>query len=396
MLKAYSETKEVSTLLNLSRKEIEEQKKKKYYCPSCNQLVRIKNGQVKIPHFAHYNKSNCRIDSENETAEHLALKSIFAMWCEKEKIEYELEKYLPELNQRPDLLIGNIALEIQCSSLSTKRLVERTENYRKHGYLPIWICGKKLFSNDKTLSELTKNLCYYSTKLGFYLWTADWEKGEVCLCFNIEETWKKEVHVSRKAWSFYSHSLLKIFDYPNKSKLYCQRKYRIDELIQGYYAELNRKLYKRDEKIRLLQGTLYNNGFHLLELSNWFYYPGLHIFCCRGSDLFLRMQIWKWVQFFDQNVFENLEVIHVLKTELEKSSDLFYELPNVPIDSLREECLNQIVTYLIECNHLVRVTNGWKVEHGIAEHRMMDVRRWLKRIENKYLITATPHKNVIR
>ncbi|WP_086312219.1 competence protein CoiA [Enterococcus sp. 7F3_DIV0205] len=396
MLNAYSKDNDIVTLLHLSREEIEELKDQLYYCPACNHPVRIKNGKVKVPHFSHYNNSTCSIYSEGETIEHLALKEVFAKWCEKESIEYELEKYLPELNQRPDLLIGKLALEIQCSSLSTQRLVERTRNYQKHGYIPVWICGKKLFSKGQSLSELAKNLCYYSADIGFYLWTADWEMEELTIHLHIEEDWKKRVYSLTKSWSFYSDYLVEILNFPNKSKIYSQRKFKIGELIGEYHLDLSKKLSRRDGQIRTIQMELYNNRFHILQLPNWFYYPGLRIFCCRGSDLLLKARIWKWVQFFDQNVFEHVELIHVLKAELEKSKALFYELPNIPYKVVQQYCLNQLLTYLIACNHLIKIDEGWKVIVGVNDQKIDSVREWLKGIENNCLITATPFKNMIR
>lgn len=396
MLNAYSKNKEVVTLLNLSREEIEQLKGRKYFCPVCCQPVRIKNGKIKLPHFSHYNQSSCSIYSEGETREHLALKEVFVKWCEKNRIGYELEKYLPALNQRPDLLIGNIALEIQCSPLSTQRLVERTKSYQQHGYIPIWICGKKLFSNRYKLNEVVKNLCYYSEGLGFYLWTADWETEELAIHSHIEEDFKKRIYSSKKIWSFYSDFLLEILDFPQKSKIYTQRKFKIGSLIAEYYSELNRKLYTRDEKIRMLQAELYNNRLHLLQLPNWFYYPGLRIFCCRDSDMLLKVRIWNFVQFFDQNVFDHSALICLLKVELVQSAELFYELPNIPFKTVQTYCLNQILTYLIACNHLVNVEKGWKVQIGSSDQTISDVGDWLKKIENNCLITATPLKNVIR
>ncbi|MGM0219979.1 competence protein CoiA [Enterococcus sp. AZ126] len=396
MFNAYSKEKKVVTLLNLTRTEIEQMKDNKYFCPVCDHPVRIKNGKVKLPHFSHYNNSTCSIYSEGETLEHLALKAVFAKWCEKEAIEYELEKYLPALNQRPDLLIGNIALEIQCSPLSAQRLVERTQNYQKHGYIVIWICGKKLFSNHQTLNELAKNLCYYSDRVGFYLWSADLDKEELTIDYHIEEDFKKKLYSTKKSWSFYSYFLLEIFNFPKNSNVYIQRKYKVGQLINAYYSELNRKLYRRDEKIRKLQSELYNNRLHLIQLPNWFYYPGLPLFCCRESDILLKIGIWNLVQFFDQNVFKYSELIQLLKTNLDQSAGLFYELPNIPSEILQIYCLNQMLRQLIVCNHLIRVENGWKIEIGFSKYSISDVRKWLKKIENKCLITATPIKNVIR
>lgn len=396
MLNAYSKDKKIITLLNLSRDEIERLKGELYFCPACNHPVLIKNGKVKLPHFSHYNHSTCSLYSEGETIEHLTLKEVFVNWCEQESIFFELEKYLPALNQRPDILIGKIAIEIQCSPLSTQRLIERTQSYQKHGYIPIWICGKKLFSNHLTLNELTKNLCYYSDKLGFYLWTVDWECEELILHFHIEEDWKKRIYFSKKTWSFYSESLLDIFDFPNNSKIFSRRKIEIGKLVQEYYSELNRKLYRRDEQLRAVQAILYNNRFHILQLPIWFYYPGLRIFCCRGSDQLLKIRIWKLVQFFDQNVIRRTDLIRVLEKELEKSGELFYELPNISRSAIQRYCLNQILVHLITCNHLLKVQNGWKVTMGNSNQNIMEIKECLKRVENKYLITATPIKNVIR
>lgn len=396
MLNAYSKDDKIVTLLHLSRAEVEQLRDQPYFCPACKHPVRIKNGKVKLPHFSHYSHSACTIHSEGETLEHLTLKKMFTKWCERQSICYELEKYLPDLNQRPDLLIGNIALEIQCSPLSIQRLVERTKNYQKNGYIPIWICGKKIFSNHQVLSELAKSLCYYSDKIGFYLWAVDWEQEELSLHFHIEEDWKKRLYSSKKTWSFYRHSLKQIFDFPKESKVYIQREIKIGELIQNYYYELNKGLLVRDERIRVVQAALYNNHFHLLQLPNWFYYPGLRIFCCRGSDILLKVKIWKWVQFFDQNVIGHVALINVLAKELEESSELFYELPNVPMKSIQAICLNQLFIYLISCGHLTKVQNGWEVRAGNSDQSPISIKAWLQIIKNKRIITATPIRNVIR
>ncbi|EOL43702.1 competence protein CoiA [Enterococcus caccae] len=396
MLNAYSKNKKIITLLNLSREEIEQLKSESYFCPACGHPVQIKNGKVKVPHFSHYKKSTCSLYSEGETVEHLSLKKMFANWCEEEGISYELEKYLPALNQRPDLLIGNIAVEIQCSALSITRLVERTNTYQKNGYTPLWICGKKLVASHQILNELAKNLCYYSENLGFYLWTADWEQAELALYFHIEEDWKKRPYASKKAWTFYSEPLMKILHFPSQGNIHVRRKYKMGNLIQDYYTDLNRKLYRRDKKIRLVQSTLYNKRFHLIQLPNWFYFPGLHIFCCRGSDLLLKVQIWKLVQFFDQNVISHLEIIQAFENEIEESRGLFYELPNIPFQVIKIYCLNRLLDDLIKCNHLVKVQTGWKFDLGNPDQSVPAIIEWLKRIENKCLITATPFKNMIR
>lgn len=109
-------------------------------CPSCKAPVRLKHGKIKIPHFAHVAYTGCAYFSEGETLEHLMNKQMLLTWSGSG----QLEAYLPELQQRPDLLINRVAVEIQCSPLSLTRLIERTKNYQNHHYQPWWLVGQKL------------------------------------------------------------------------------------------------------------------------------------------------------------------------------------------------------------------------------------------------------------
>ncbi|MGG5341302.1 competence protein CoiA [Enterococcus sp. AZ020] len=395
ILNAYTEDKELITLLHKTREEIDELKGVQYFCPICEAVVQIKNGRIKIPHFAHYNRSHCPFAADGETQEHLSLKEMFAAWCESEGLAYELEKYLPEINQRPDLLIGKIAVEFQCSPLSLSRLIERSKNYRDNGYQVVWICGKKLLRDFNSLTELAKNLCYYSENIGFYLWAADWQKKELSLYFHLEEDWKKRVYSAKKTWPLFTDFLLKIIHFPVTAALHHYREYQVGQLISAYYDELNKKLCKREEQVRLIQSQLYNNHFHILQLPYWFYYPGLHIFCCVGSDMLLKLIVWKWVQFFDQNVFLPDELKASLMAELAKSTELFYDFPNISLGSIQKYCFEQLLRRLVHCQHLIKTSKGWKVNAGENEYCVVDIYKWLKSIEKKRVISATPHQNMI-
>jgi competence protein CoiA len=395
MLSAYSNEKEIVTLLHRSRKEIQQLKEQPFFCPICGSPVQIKNGKVKIPHFFHTYQNACDSTSKGETQEHLALKKMFVAWCEREGRNYELEKYLPSLNQRPDLLIGKRAVEIQCSPLSVSRLIERNNVYQDHEYQPIWICGKKLVNGLKSLNELIKHLCNYSQNLGFYLWSADWQTKEVTLYFHIEEDWKKRVYAACRTWSTDTASLAEIFKFPTEALIYHQRKYQHGQLISDYYTELNRKLIKKEGQLRVVQEVLYNNHLHVLQLPYWFYYPGIHLFCCRGSDLLLKERIWKWVQFFDQNVFRPKELESSLKSQIAKSAELFYEFPTIPFAQLQDYCFAQLFNQLVDCHHLIRTTTGWKVNAGKSVQSMVEVNKWLKRIKNRRLNSATPYRSMI-
>ena len=121
----------------------------RFLCPACKEAVRFKNGKVMRPHFAHISLKECHFYTENESAEHLNLKAALFTWARKSNHAIQVEAYLPELQQIADLLVEKqIALEVQCSSLSQKRLKERTDSYRQHGYRVLWLLGKKLWLKD--------------------------------------------------------------------------------------------------------------------------------------------------------------------------------------------------------------------------------------------------------
>ena len=104
--------------------------------------MHLRKGLLKRHHFAHYAAANCEVFSEGETEEHLSAKELLYEWLTDETIE--IEAYLPDLQQRPDLLVGKTAIEVQCSALSWRRFVQRTEKYLAYNYSPWWLPGKHL------------------------------------------------------------------------------------------------------------------------------------------------------------------------------------------------------------------------------------------------------------
>ncbi|WP_332373838.1 competence protein CoiA [Lactococcus cremoris] len=182
MLTAIDENNKIINLLELERKELTG----KFYCPSCHAELLIKNGQIKVLHFAHKSLKSCNLWLENESEQHLGLKKILYQWF-KRTDKVEIERYLPELNQRPDLLVNDkIAIEIQCSHLSIKRLKERTENYKAHGFKVLWLMGKDLWLAEQ-VTKLQKNLVYFSENRGFFYWELDFQRKKLRLKSLIHE-----------------------------------------------------------------------------------------------------------------------------------------------------------------------------------------------------------------
>lgn len=127
----------ITTLKKLKKEET-------FYCPQCGEKLQLKIGSIKIPHFAHYGNSICHAHfSEGESEVHLLGKEHLYDLFNALQLKVELEPYLSDLKQRPDLLLfkENVqyAIEYQCSPLHNERFLERNDGYRRHHIHPIWI-----------------------------------------------------------------------------------------------------------------------------------------------------------------------------------------------------------------------------------------------------------------
>lgn len=155
MLQAVMQDGTQITPATMSKGNINELKKKKhsYYCPSCKEKVILRVGEKVIAHFAHLANADC-VQSNGEGEYHEEGKLLLYEWLLKQNLKVELEKYLPELKQQPDLLVDlngrKIAIEYQCSRISNEEIINRTQGYTKQGIQVIWILGMKLLKRIGT------------------------------------------------------------------------------------------------------------------------------------------------------------------------------------------------------------------------------------------------------
>jgi len=115
-----------------------------FHCPKCQEPVILKQGRVKIAHFAHYPNVNCAYASasEGESEEHRRAKQeIFQALLQTPGVrDVKLERSLREV--RPDVscwINGEfVAIEVQLSRLTIDAIEERTRAYAAKQIAVLW------------------------------------------------------------------------------------------------------------------------------------------------------------------------------------------------------------------------------------------------------------------
>lgn len=247
------------------------------FCPSCHEPVFYKQGKVKLSHFAHFSHTECASFSEGETYEHLTCKDFLVSWSQNG----QLEAYLPKLQQRPDILYKNIAIEIQCSPLPIERYVKRTRNYLVNDYLPWWLFGKNLTPKSK-FTNLQKAGTYYHYSCGFYFWLSKADTKEIWLLYHIRWHYHRGFFYKIKKWKPYELSLAQLFNIvPAKQPSLVWN-------IHEYRSLIYKKLRQKQRKTIRLQGKLYLMGATFQQLPDWCYQPSLYQFFFEDELLLLR------------------------------------------------------------------------------------------------------------
>lgn len=262
MLSALDEKGRLVSLLD----EISE--KQTFTCPSCHSPVRLRHGQIMRPHFAHVSLKNCDFYSENESDEHLQLKAaLYQALSQSENVT--VEAVLPELHQVADVLVNdNLALEVQCSRLSEKRLRERTTSYHKAGFNVLWLLGEKLWLGER-LTPLQRHFLYFSQNMGFHLWELDAKQRLVRLHYLIYEDWHGKVHYLTKSCSL-SGNLMAFFRLPYQKQKLSTYDVNQDSNLLSY---IQRQLSSRNTSWLKRQEKAYLQGKNLLTLPLSAYFP---------------------------------------------------------------------------------------------------------------------------
>ncbi|TQR17578.1 competence protein CoiA [Psychrobacillus soli] len=145
ILTAITKQGEIIVSANYSREFLNNLKQKStFQCLQCNEEVILRSGPIKIPHFAHRQKSACiHSFSEGESEDHLNGKlQLHAFFLQHNSIP-QLEPFIGTIKQRPDILVNNkysqVAIEYQCSQILPTTIESRNIGYKQQQIDPLWI-----------------------------------------------------------------------------------------------------------------------------------------------------------------------------------------------------------------------------------------------------------------
>jgi competence protein CoiA len=122
-----------------------------FFCPICNEPVRLHKGNLRVHHFAHMPNASCTYGAGESETHRKAKEGIQLAFQAKGAISV-LEAPLGDL--RPDImaLIGGeiVGIEVQASSISLEEINRRTIAYTHRGMAVAWlICGELPIEHEK-------------------------------------------------------------------------------------------------------------------------------------------------------------------------------------------------------------------------------------------------------
>lgn len=113
-----------------------------FLCPCCSEVVTLRRGGIKAPHFAHQPPVTCEYGT-GESEEHRRCKiSIYeALVAHPCVSKCEVERDLGAVRPDVSAYINNVpvAIEVQASNLTLQKIRQRTEEYARRGIYVLWL-----------------------------------------------------------------------------------------------------------------------------------------------------------------------------------------------------------------------------------------------------------------
>lgn len=121
----------------------EAEKKDSYYCPSCEEKLILRQGEIKVHHFSHVAETKCQY-TVGETEEHLWMKKFLYQEFSKSDFYKDIELEYKVNSQIADIHLVNrldkrIVVECQVSNLDIAEFRKKTAYYSYQGVYTVWV-----------------------------------------------------------------------------------------------------------------------------------------------------------------------------------------------------------------------------------------------------------------
>lgn len=159
-----------------------------FFCPDCQQPVRLVRSQKKRPYFTHLTQPKV---SENESRWHRENKSALAQLLKRSGYQVEVEAVQANRERRADLLVTGaglaraIAVELQSSRLSAQAVSQRMTDYAQCDCEVLWLLNPNqdyyhcAVSHLTTLAPFMVNIAHFGLTIPY--WLAEERVGLVVL-----------------------------------------------------------------------------------------------------------------------------------------------------------------------------------------------------------------------
>lgn len=132
-----------------------DKKERPFLCACCHEMVTLRKGATRAPHFAHQPPVTCEYGT-GESEEHRRAKiAIYeSLICHPLVTKCEIERNLGTVRPDVSAYIGGVpvAIEIQLSNLSLNKIIYRTAEYARKGIYLLWLPVYKAELNQELYS----------------------------------------------------------------------------------------------------------------------------------------------------------------------------------------------------------------------------------------------------
>lgn len=317
-------------------------KKDLFYCPSCKGRVFLKVGNIKRPHFAHYRKTSCKVFSEGETEEHLKGKLQLATYLKMRETNVQLEGYLPELQQRPDILFEKdnqrIVIEFQCSSISIESLMERTQGYLQANYEVIWILGNR-FNYTKGLTAFHK-ACLYLNIRDNRLLLIHYDAFADCISirYDFQMIRNSQMNCQLEQFNLNEKNSLKLLE-QNKAKMSMQEFTDINRR----HEQLVKEIRYPSPKLRDFLELIYRNKENIVSIPKEIYYCLSSEWMIQTHPMHWKYQFILWIESFPKNKILTRKMLQLWVDKQVRTKQLvYYKNPQFKKDTLLQPFIEWI------------------------------------------------------